>query len=373
MRSVALDLAAKKIVFCEVADGVVVKRHTAPSLSGMEEVLGPDTPPARVAIEACREAWRISAELEAWGNEVLLVDTTRVRQLGIGQHGRKTDRIDAETLARAVEERRIPLAHLLSPARQKLRTEISVRRALVEVRSSYVTTIRGLLREAGAPAPSCKASVFAARLKDVELTAEVRALTEPLRIVLDAVGMQIEAVEAKLEILSKEEPIIEVLKSAPGVGPMVAASFVSVIDDAKRFANAHQVSAYVGLVPCEDTSGDRKRLGKITKQGNSYLRVMLVQAAWSVMRVREGDPLSAWAHALAERRGKKIAIVAVARRLAGILWAMWRDGTYYDAEGLGRASAKGVHAEAGRLAKTEAAIAATTAAKKRRRAPTRAA
>ena len=372
MRSVALDLAAKKVVFCEVADGKVVKRHTASSVEGMEELLGGQTPPARVAIEACREAWRIGALLESWGHEVLLVDTTRVRQLGIGQHGRKTDRIDAETLARAVESGRIPLAHMLSPARQKLRTELGVRRALVEVRSGYVTTIRGLLREAGEKAPSCDAEVFGQKLKDATLTPTLRALTEPLRAVLETVSVQLATVDARIELLSKEEPIIQVLKSTPGVGPIVAASFVSVIDEAKRFKSAHQVGAYVGLVPNEDSSGGRRRLGQITKEGNSYLRAMLVQAAWSILRMREPDPLCVWARSVAERRGKKIAVVALARRLAGILWAMWRDGTFYDAASVGKASAKGIERETEEREQTKTKVLAASASKRSKPAAKRA-
>src|SRR5690606_9704221 len=94
MRSVALDLGAKKIAYCEVSDGEVVDRAMVSSLSSLESLLGPRAQPARVAIEACREAWFVHATLTAWGNEVLLVDTTRSRKLGIGQHRRKNDRID---------------------------------------------------------------------------------------------------------------------------------------------------------------------------------------------------------------------------------------------------------------------------------------
>jgi hypothetical protein len=108
MRSVALDLGAKKIAYCEVTEGRVVARRTVTKLSSLSDVLGADTAPARVAIEACREAWHIRDVLTSSGHDVLLVDTTRVGKLGIGQHGRKTDRVDAEVLARAVESGHIP-------------------------------------------------------------------------------------------------------------------------------------------------------------------------------------------------------------------------------------------------------------------------
>jgi transposase len=93
MRSVALDLAVRKISYCEIEAGQVLVRRTVTALSSLKDLLGPGCCPARVAIEACREAWHVHAELTSWGNDVLLVDTTRVRQLGVGAHGRKTDRI----------------------------------------------------------------------------------------------------------------------------------------------------------------------------------------------------------------------------------------------------------------------------------------
>ena len=144
MRIVGLDVGSKKHSFCEVLDQRVVKRMTARGLSELEEVLGAKTGSARIALEACREAWYIASVLRGWGHEVVLVDTTRVRQLGIGAHGRKTDRIDAEVLAHALEARRIPVAHLLSPRRQELRYELGVRHALVDTRAHYVTTVRHL-------------------------------------------------------------------------------------------------------------------------------------------------------------------------------------------------------------------------------------
>ena len=135
MRSIGLDLGVREVAFCEVAQRKVVARRTASSLDGLTDLVGPGTAPAYVAIEACREAWVIHDTLRSWGHEVLVVDTTRTKQIGIGHHGRKTDRIDAERLARAVEQGSIPLAHVLSPHRRELREQLCVRRALVETRA----------------------------------------------------------------------------------------------------------------------------------------------------------------------------------------------------------------------------------------------
>jgi transposase len=331
-----------------VKNAQVVERATETSLSGLERLLGPNTPPAKVAFEACREAWAVHDQLEAWGHEPLMLDTTRVRQLGIGQHKRKNDRIDAETMARALEIGRVPLAHVLSPHRRELRLQLSVRRALVATRAEYVTTIRGLARAHGKHMPTCKTENFLEHLRATPLDEEMRALAEPLVKLLEVLTPQIALVDAKLEQLCAREPVIKRLGTVPGVGLIVAAAFVSVIDEAKRFRRAHHVEAYLGLVPSEDTS-IRRKLGAITKQGNSYVRALLVQAAHSVFRLRADDPLKRWGEAIEQRRGKRIAVVAVARRLVGILWAMWRDGSLYSPTKLGLATATGLSSHAREL------------------------
>ena len=359
MRNVALDLGSKSIAYCEVVAGTVVERVTVTSLASLEQLLGSEAAPARVAIEACREAWFVHARLTEWGNEVLLVDTTRSRQLGIGHHGRKTDRIDAEVLARAVERGGIPLAHILSPHRQELRRQLGVRRALVETRAQYVTTIRGLLRERGVRLPSCQPSWFAVRLREAELPTDLRELVEPLELAMITLVGQIDRTEVRLAALCREEPVVTQLATAPGVGLIVAASFVSVIDDAGRFRSAHQVQSYLGLVPSENTSGgpSKRRLGAITKHGNSYVRSMLVQSAWHILRSsKTDDPLHRWGMAIAERRNRRIAVIAVARRLAGVLWAMWRDGTVYDSELVARASSRGLRRAAQSIEKQAEAL-----------------
>jgi transposase len=147
--------------------------------------------------------------------------------------------------------------------------------------------------------------------------------------------------------VAKGDPIIRLCATAPGVALIVSATFVSVVDEAKRFRNAHAVSAYLGLVPGENTTGGKRRLGSITKQGNTHARSMLVQSAWQILRAGDADdPLRRWAEGLAKTRGKKIAAVALARRLAGVLWAMWRDGTVYDPGLQARESAQGLKTSA---------------------------
>ena len=111
---------------------------------------------------------------------------------------------------------------------------------------------------------------------------------------------------------------------------------------AQRFRHAHQLESYIGLVPGENSSGGKRRLGAITKKGNSYLRMLLVQAGWNILRSKGEDPLKTWATQVAARRGKRVAIVALARRLVGVLWALWRDGTDYDSREIAREGARGL-------------------------------
>ncbi|MBI4610104.1 MAG: IS110 family transposase [Candidatus Rokubacteria bacterium] len=137
--------------------------------------------------------------------------------------------------------------------------------------------------------------------------------------------------DATIEHVAAHDERVQRLRTVPSVGPVTAAAFVATIDDVQRFAHAHQLAAYLGLVPRENSSGDTQRRGPITKAGSSRTRWLLIQAAVSILRRRppEAEALRTWALHIAARRGKHVAIVALARRLAGILYALLRDGTVF--------------------------------------------
>jgi transposase len=148
---------------------------------------------------------------------------------------------------------------------------------------------------------------------------------------MEQVNAQIGALDEAIKQVVKDDERVERLCTTPGVGPVTAAAFVSAIDDAGRFRSAHQVEAYLGLVPSELSSGERQHKGSITKAGDARVRGLLVQAALCIMRVRTvtSGALRPWAERIKSRRGRKIAAVALARKLAGILFAMMRDGSRY--------------------------------------------
>ena len=347
MRSVGLDLGARHIAFCEVMAGKVVGRTSVRRLGELEALLGPETAAAQVAFEASREGWHVHDVLVGWGKQPVMLDTTRVQQIGVGQHSRKNDALDAEAMAVALDAGRVPVAHVLSPERRALRAQLSVRGELVEMRARQVTLLRGVARAAGVLVASSSTDNFLQKLQEAPVNQATRALMAPLVATLAVAQEQLAAVDREIAQVAKSDPIIRLCATAPGVALIVAATFVSVIDEAKRFRNAHAVSAYLGLVPGENTTGGKRRLGSITKQGNTHARSMLVQSAWQILRAGDADdPLRRWADALAKTRGKRIAAVALARRLAGVLWAMWRDGTVYDPGMQARESAQGLHTHA---------------------------
>ncbi len=149
-----------------------------------------------------------------------------------------------------------------------------------------------------------------------------------------------EAASHPLEWWRQEPHNLNAVKAARGEGPVTAVAFIATVDDVTRFRGAHQLEAYLGLVPSEWSSSEVQRRGRITKAGNGRMRWLLVQAAWCILRRRKQSETAAlreWADRIAGRRGRSIAVVALARRLAGILFAIWRDGTVYDASKVRRA------------------------------------
>jgi transposase len=151
--------------------------------------------------------------------------------------------------------------------------------------------------------------------------------------VIEALTVQIAEADEEVESWAAADETCTRLMTTPGVGPLTALRFVAALDDVERFENAHQVESYLGLVPGESSSSERQQRLSITKAGPSALRWVLVQAAWALRtrcRKAEAIPLQLWAQRIEQRRGKRTATTALARKLAGILYAIWRDGTVYD-------------------------------------------
>ena len=152
----------------------------------------------------------------------------------------------------------------------------------------------------------------------------------PLQRTIAQLTTEIATIDTRLTAQAADDAVVQRLQSVPGVGPVVALTFRATLDQVKRFTHAGQVSALLGLVPREDSSAERRHRGHITKAGPRELRSLLVQAAWACWRSMGSGTLHAWVERLAARRGRRIAVVALARRLSRILYAVWRDDAAFD-------------------------------------------
>jgi transposase len=218
-----------------------------------------------------------------------------------------------------------------------VRRYLQVREQLVRMRTQIINVMRGQLRSEGLRVRSGRAESFVTRYEALAVPAALRAVFEPLVQALTALAPLIAAADTWAHQAAHGDTVARRLMTAPGVGPITALSFQSTLDDIARFRGPNAVSAYVGVVPHEASSGERQRRGSITKAGPTHIRAVLVQASWNVWRSPRGSAtLHAWVHRLADRRGKRIAIVALARRLTRILFAMWRDGRDFQAARVSR-------------------------------------
>jgi transposase len=170
------------------------------------------------------------------------------------------------------------------------------------------------------------------RVSELSLPQWLEAEIAPLLAVMEKLNEEIRAADGRIAKRAREDTVVRRLCTAPGVGVVTAVGFRAALDEAGRFRGAHQVECYLGLVPREMSSGEKQHRGRITKSGNGRARWLLVEAAWAVWRSRtaESAGLRMWAQRIEVRRGKRVATVALARRLAGILFAMWRDGTSFE-------------------------------------------
>ncbi|MGH7603961.1 MAG: IS110 family transposase, partial [Gemmatimonadaceae bacterium] len=267
------------------------------------------------------------------GHEVIVADPGFAPMYATRSKKVKTDKRDARTLAEACRLGAYRSTHRVSAEQRHVRSALLVRDALVRTRTRYVALIKAAVRREGLRLSQGEAERTALKVGAIELREEVLQELRPILELLSPLNREIDSADKRIEHLGRSNPVVEHLMTAPGVGPVTALAFVASLDEVGRFSSAHQVESYLGLVPSEYSSGERQHRGRITKRGNARMRSLLVEAGWRILRSRrpECDALKSWAMQIAARRGKRIAVVALARRLSGILYAMWRDGNNYRA------------------------------------------
>lgn len=333
MDTIGLDLHKRESQLCIIgSQGEITEKRIVTTRERFTAVLGARAR-CRILLEASTESEWVARHLESLGHEVIVADPGFAPMYATRSRKVKTDKRDARTLAEACILGAYRATHRVSAAQRHVRNELAVRDSLVRTRTRYVALIKAAVRREGLRLSQGDPERTASKLLAIKLREEALQELRPILDLLSPMNEQIYAADKRLEQLGKENPVVRRLMTAPGVGPVTALAFVAALDDVTRFPGSHQVGAYLGLVPSEYSSGERQHRGRITKRGNTRMRWLLVEAAWRIMRSRQSEcaALRAWAMQIAARRGKRIAVVALARRLSGILYAMWRDGNEYRA------------------------------------------
>jgi transposase len=211
---------------------------------------------------------------------------------------------------------------------------LNVRRELLDTRTRLISVIRAITRSTGCRIGSGATDTFLTRLGAVELSAAVSETLVPVRSVMELLNKEVADADQRFAALVAEDPVVKRLTTCPSIGPITATAFVAALDNVHRFdgrRGAAQVTSYLGLVPREYSSGEQQQRGRVMRSAHPYVRALLVQAGWRICR--SSDPrataLRTWGQAIARRRGRNVAIVALARRLTRILYAMWRDERDY--------------------------------------------
>jgi transposase len=329
---IGIDVHKRESQICiETEVGEIIERRIRTERERFEAVFA-KRPRAKILLEAMTESEWVARCLEELGHEVIVADPNYAAMYATRSRRVKTDRPDAVTLADACRLGAYRSAHRASDRQRHVRAELAVRDTLVRTRVKCVALVGALLRRHGIHLPSGNVDGFVARVERQAMPESQRAEIAPLLALVRTASAELDAADDRIAAIASADPVIQRLRTVPGVGPVTATAFVATLDTWERFAGPHQVEAYLGLAPSEKSSGEKQHKGRITKAGNSRARWLLVEAAWAILRSRREDtePLRRWAQRVALRRGTKVGIVALARKLAGILYAMWRDGTTYE-------------------------------------------
>ena len=331
MQHVAIDLGGKESQVCvRSPDGQILHEGKLATLR-LPQFLRRQAP-SRVILESCAEAFRIADAATACQHEVRVVPATLVRSLGVGARGIKTDRRDAQVLSEVSCRIDLPSVHVPTDLARERRSMCGVREELIACRTALINCVRGWARTQLVRLSTGEASTVAARVRKTTLQRAdgLPEYIERMLKAIEALNEQIVAADKELEQMAEQDPVCQRLMSVPGVGPVTSLRFVAALDDVARFPTSHAVQSFLGLTPGERSSSERQQRTGITKAGPAPVRRALVQAAWNLRRFRPADPISLWAAQIEQRRGKFIATVAVARKLAGVLFALWRDGSRYE-------------------------------------------
>jgi transposase len=330
--TIGLDIAKSVFqVHCVDAGGYVVFRRQLKRryvLAFFQKL-----PPCLVGIEACATAHYWSRELQALGHKVRLMPPAYVKPYVKRQ---KNDATDAEAICEAVSRPNMRFVETKTPEQQSCLTLHRSRHLLIRQQTSVINAIRAHLAEFGVVAPVGRRGVD--QLLGVVADASDRRLPEVARTCVAALGAQLQMLKAQIlefdrmiRAWHRSNEASRRLDAIPGVGPALATALVASVADPKAFRSGRDFSAWIGLVPKQNSSGGKDKLGSISKRGDRYLRSLFTAGALAVIRYAKihGTTHRPWLTALLARRPTKVAAIALANKLARMAWAMMARGERY--------------------------------------------
>lgn len=332
---IGLDVHSKQTVYCcqDEAGNVLATGRVPTAADGFGLMLDQCGAPADtpIALETGNQAAWVYRVLEGYAMAPVVIEAGEVRAKA-RRKKQKTDERDAFEICDGLRRQiYTKIVWIASAEVQTLREILSRRRAFVKICTSQVNSAKFILRSNGFQTASVRLDTeggWQAMLTEPTYALLAEFLTMHARIWKQA-RETVGTLDAMLdEAMEPFEDTSELLQTVPGVGPITAAAFIAGIGDVSRFASSAHVASYLGLVPSTYDSGDRQRHGTITKEGNPTLRAYLCEAAHQARRI--GNPLNPYYRTLTPKKGLKRAIVAIAHRLARILYQIWKTGNAFD-------------------------------------------
>jgi transposase len=332
---VAVDIA-KEVFEVGISDrpGHVVRRARPARDSFLPSMA--QLPQTTVVMEACGSAHYWARRIEELGHVVVLLPPQYVRPYVVRN---KTDRTDVDALLEAYRNEQIRAVPIKTVPQQVLVTLHRLRSGWLGERTRRINALRGLLRELGFFIPEGRKHVLPEAWEiiqagDGDLPAALRPSLSALCEEIVSLSTRIEEIEKQLEALAKQLPMVARLRSVPGIGLLTATALYAFVGDVTRFPSGRHLASFIGLTPREYSSGMRRRLGRISKRGDAYLRMLLIHGArsilWHAKRMKQKDRLRAWALRLERKVGHNKAAVALANKLARIVWAVWKNDRNFE-------------------------------------------
>jgi transposase len=333
--TVGLDVGDRYVQVCVLDEtGEVVEESRLPTKAAALERRFAHCDPLRMVLEAGTHSPWLSRLLQGLGHEVLVANPRRLRL--IYENDSKSDRVDALYLARVGRLDPVLLAPLTHRGAE---TQVDLallrsRNALVRARTRLISHARGTTKSLGSRLPTCASDAFAGKAGPL-VPEELTPALAPVLAIIASLSGEIRALDAKIEEMAKERyPETALLSQVPGVGILTATAYVLTVEDPERFPKSRSVGSYLGLRPRQASSGSLEPQLRITKAGDEHLRWLLVAAAHYILGPFGPDSdLRRWGLALAAqggKRGKKRAVVAVARKLSVLLLRLWKTGEVYE-------------------------------------------